>query len=300
MEQEFSYAAVRLFLHNALRVLPTFSLNEENREWVVRICQLTEGMPLGIELAAAWVRALSCQQIAQEIENSLDFLKAYARDLPERHHSLRAALDHSFDLLSDEEKTVFRRLSVFWGGFRREAAQEVAGASLESLTSLLDKSLLKRVGEERYDLHELVRQYGAFHLQSDPQDDSRTRELHSRYYAAQLERWGEKIASPRQMETLAEMDAETDNVRLAFTLVVLGYMKTRLGEFQEARHNTEESLALNRALGDYDTIVYCLVTLSYSGAEKKTGKGTYGANARINKPIPGKSRPLWMRIESPN
>lgn len=220
LERVEAYEAVQLFLQSVLRVRPSFSLNEENREWVARICQLTEGMPLGIELAAAWVRALSCQQIAREIERSLDFLKASARDLPERHRSLRAALDHSWNLLSAEEKTVFRRVSVFRGGFRKAAAQEVAGASLEGLTSLLDKSLLKRVGEERYDLHELVRQYAASHLQSDPQEDSRTHELHSSYYAAQLEQWGEKIASPRQMETLAEMDAEIDNVRLAWSWIV--------------------------------------------------------------------------------
>jgi tetratricopeptide (TPR) repeat protein len=220
LEQLESYEAVQLFLQNALRVRPSFSLNEENRKWVARICQLAEGMPLGIELAAAWVRALSCQQIAREIESNLDFLKASARDLPERHRSLRAALDHSWKLLSVEEKTVFQRLSVFRGGFRMEAVQTVAGARLEVLTSLLDKSLLKRVGEERYDLHELVRQYAASHLQSEPKEDAQTHELHSNYYAALLEGWGKKIASPRQMETLTEMDFEIDNVRLAWSWMV--------------------------------------------------------------------------------
>ena len=220
LEQIEAYEAVQLFLQNALRVHPSFRLDEENREWVVRICELTEGMPLGIELAAAWVRALSPQQIAREIENNLDFLNASARDFPERHRSLRAALDHSWNLLSKEEKTVFQRLSVFRGGFRREAAQEVAGASLEELTSLLDKSLLRRVGEEHYDLHELVHQYATSHLQSDPQEDARAHKLHSSYYAAQLEGWGEKIASPKQMEALAEMDAEIDNIRVAWNWMV--------------------------------------------------------------------------------
>jgi predicted ATPase/transcriptional regulator with XRE-family HTH domain len=220
LEDVETYEAVQLFLQNALRVHPAFRLNEKNRKWVVRICQLTEGMPLGIELAAAWLRALSCQQIAQEIESNLDFLKASARDLPDRHRSLRAALDHSWNLLSTEEKTVFQRLSVFRGGFRREAAQDVAEARLEEITSLLDKSLLKRVGEERYDLHELVRQYAASHLQSAPREDAHTHELHSSYYAAQLEGWGKTIASPRQMETLAEMESEIDNLRSAWSWMV--------------------------------------------------------------------------------
>ena len=220
LERIEAYGAVQLFLQNALQVRPTFRLNEENREWVVRICQLTEGMPLGIELSAAWVRVLSCQQIAREIESNLDFLKASARDFPERHRSLRAALDHSWNLLSKQERRVFQRLSVFRGGFRREAAQEVTGAGLEELTSLLDKSLLKRIEEERYDLHELVRQYAASHLQSDTQEDGRVHERHSSYYAALLEEWEEKIASPRQMEALAEMDAEIDNVRVAWNWMV--------------------------------------------------------------------------------
>lgn len=214
------YEAVQLFLQNALRVHPGFRLNEENQKWVVRICQLTEGMPLGIELAAAWVRVLSCQQIAREIERNLDFLKASARDLPKRHWSLRAALDHSWNLLSPEEKRVFQRVSVFRGGFSRQAVQDVAGAGLEELTSLLDKSLLRRVGEERYDLHELVRQYATSHLASDPKDEARAQARHSSYYAAQLEHWGEKIASSEQMETLAEMDAEIENVRLAWGQMV--------------------------------------------------------------------------------
>jgi predicted ATPase/transcriptional regulator with XRE-family HTH domain len=215
-----AYEAVRLFVQSALRVRPDFNLSEENREWVAKICQLTEGLPLGIELAAAWVRALSCKQIAWEIECSLDILKAYARDVPERHRSLRAALDHSFDLLSSEEKAVFGRLSVFRGGFRREAAQEVAGAGLEVLASLLDKSLLRRTREERYDLHELVRQYAASHLQSDPDEEFRTHELFSDYYAARLEAWGMQIFSQRQVEALEEMDAEIDNGRLAWDWMV--------------------------------------------------------------------------------
>jgi predicted ATPase/transcriptional regulator with XRE-family HTH domain len=220
VEHMESHEAVQLFLQSALRVDPTFRLSTENQEWVARICQLTEGMPLGIELAAAWVRAISPQQIAQEIERSLDFLKASARDLPERHRSLRAALDHSWYLLSAEEKKVFRRLSVFRGGFRREAAQEMAGSSLEEITSLLDKSLLKRVGAERYDLHELVRQYADSRLKSEPQEHDQTHEQHSNYYASQLEGWGKKMASPRQMQALAEMDFEIDNVRVAWGWMV--------------------------------------------------------------------------------
>ena len=216
-----AYEAVQLFLQSALRASPRFGLDEHNRAWVARICQLTEGIPLGIELAAAWVRVLSCQEIAREIERSHDFLKVSARNIPERHQSLRAALDHSWNLLSEKEKGVLRRLSVFRGGFRRESGQSVAGAGLEELTSLLDKSLLKRVGEQRYDLHELVRQYAEAYLQSDAREHNETRNLHSSYYALLLEQWAGQIRSPRQLEILTEIDMEMDNVRLAWSWMVI-------------------------------------------------------------------------------
>ena len=231
LERAEDYEAVQLFLQQALRANPGFSLNEKNRAGVVRICQLMEGLPLGIELAAAWVRVLSCQEIANEIESNLDFLKTSVRDFPERHRSLRAALDHSWNLLSEREKEVFRRLSVFRGGFRREAAQEVASASLEEITSLLDKSLLKRVGEERYDLHELVRHYAAAHLASEAEEHAQAQDRHSRYYVSLLEQWGEGIRGPRQMEILAEMEAEMDNVRLAGRWMTA---HPRLGEIRKS------------------------------------------------------------------
>jgi predicted ATPase/DNA-binding XRE family transcriptional regulator len=220
LEQAKAYESVQLFLQSALRANPRFTLNEANWKDVSRICSMLEGMPLGIELAAAWVRVLSCQEIANEIKKNLDFLRSSARDVPERHRSLRAALDHSWELLSLREKAVFSRLAVFGGGFCKEAAREVAGADLEEITSLLDKSLLKRVGEKRYDLHELVRQYTNTHLQSDTQQYTQTRDRHSTYYAALLEKWAGRIRSPKQVEILADMETEMDNVRRAWNWMV--------------------------------------------------------------------------------
>jgi len=213
-------SAALLFVQRARQARFNFELTPEENPAVLRICQLVEGLPLGIELAAAWVRALTCRQISVEIERNLDFLRATARDLPERHRSLRAVLDHSWDLLSDLEKEIFRRLSVFRGGFRQEAAQEVAGACLEEIVSLLNKSMVKRVGEERYDLHELVRQYAAARLQSDPQELEQTRERFIHYYAGLLDDWQKTLRSPRQLEILAEMSAEMDNVRQAWGWMV--------------------------------------------------------------------------------
>ncbi len=216
LEQVEAYGAVQLFLQNALRVNPSFSLDEKNREWVVRVCQLMEGMPLGIELAAAWVRVLSCPDIAKEIKSSLDFLKASARDIPERHRSLRAALDHSWNLLSSREKEVFQRLSVFRGGFRREAAEEVAEAGLEEITSLLDKSLLKRVSEVRYDLHELVRQYAAMRLAEDTHEQAETLDRHCVFYLEQFAGQENALNSVAQLEVVKEQSNEIGNVRIAW------------------------------------------------------------------------------------
>src|SRR5206468_1151551 len=142
------------FVKSAQRTRIGFALSEQNQVDVARVCQLVEGLPLGIELAATWVPTLSCQEIAQQIERNIDFLAASIRDLPERHRSIRAVFDHSWNLLTREERQVLQRLSVFRGGFTREAAEQVAGASLGVLSTLVAKSLVHRTADGRYDLHE--------------------------------------------------------------------------------------------------------------------------------------------------
>ena len=116
-------------------------------------------MPLGIELAAAWASTLPCSEIADEIEQNLGFLETSMQDVPERHRSLRAAFDQSWRLLSGDERRVFSRFSVFRGTFARDAAAAVAGAGLAELHGLVSKSLVRRAGLGRFELHELLRQY---------------------------------------------------------------------------------------------------------------------------------------------
>lgn len=210
-----AYSAVALFVHSARRARIDFALTAEDRPQVARICRLVEGMPLGIELAAAWSRTLSCREIAQEIERNLDFLAAVMRDAPKRHRSIRAAFDHSWNLLTGEERCALRRLSVFRGSFSREAAEPVAGASLALLSALVDKSLLQRM--ERYDLHELIRQYADLQLQTDSKEYADVYERHAAYYAARLEQWRDPLLGPRQTEVLAEMDLEIHNLRQAWS-----------------------------------------------------------------------------------
>ncbi len=162
-----SAEAVLLFLERAQQISPDFVLNEQNKAAVVRVCRLVNGMPLGIELAAAWVRVLSCNEIADEMTRSLDFLVHTDRDTNPRHHSMRAVFDSSWRLLAPAEQQVAARLAVLRGHFNRAAAQAVAGATLPQIATLIDKSLLRvappvaaatSVGV-RYEIHELLRQY---------------------------------------------------------------------------------------------------------------------------------------------
>src|SRR5262249_11348450 len=147
---------------------------------------LVGGMPLAIDLAASWVRVLSCEEIARNIEHGLDILTTTWRDVPERHRSIRAILDHSWKLLSETERAVFSRLTVFSGGFEREAAADIAGASLTDLLDLIDKALLRRTTSGRFVIHELLKQYGRDRLRRSGDDPTQTRLRHCRYYTGYL------------------------------------------------------------------------------------------------------------------
>ncbi|MDQ4075768.1 MAG: tetratricopeptide repeat protein [Chloroflexota bacterium] len=214
------HSAMQLFAERARQVQAAFVLSEATMKSVARICQLVEGMPLGIELAAAWVRTHSCDEIAQEIERSLDLLSTSLRDVPARHRSLRAAFVHSWNLLDDEERRIFRQLSVFHDGFRRDAGQAVAGASLTMLTYLVDKSLLRRGASGRYSMHLLVRQYAEERLAEVPEEQAAIRERHAAYYAAVLERHELALKGRQQREALHAIEAEIHNVRAAWGWMV--------------------------------------------------------------------------------
>jgi predicted ATPase len=209
-------SAAQLFRQRAEQVGGNVMATADEREAIWQICRLVEGLPLGLELAAAWVRTLSCQEIAQEIQRNVDILATSARDVATRHRSMRAVFEHSWALLSSEEQRALRRLAVFQGGFGRDAAEQVAGASLAQLSGLVAKSLLRRTKVGRYDLHNLVRQYALDYLRQDEQEAAVTRRQHGRYYAALLERHGAAFKGPDQPAVVAELLAELANIRLAW------------------------------------------------------------------------------------
>jgi predicted ATPase/transcriptional regulator with XRE-family HTH domain len=228
-----AYSSVALFLQAARRSEPTFALDENNQEPISRICRILDGMPLGIEMAAAWVRVLSCREIVGEIERNLDFLVAPGRNLPERHRSLRAVFDHSWKLLSQPEQDALRKMSVFSGDFSRDAVEQVTGAGLALLSVLVDKSLLERSAEGRYQLHELIRLYAASHLQMDQPAHTGTKDQHSRYYLGRLYAAGPLIKSERQNHTLLELTLDSENVRQAWEWAVhQGFLE----ELRQAGH----------------------------------------------------------------
>jgi tetratricopeptide (TPR) repeat protein len=214
------YSAVQLFLQIARKSHPGFSLLEEERPFVVSICQSLEGVPLAIELAAAWVESFSCQEIALEIERNLGLLTTSLRDAPERQRSLRAAFDHSWNLLSEEERRVFRKLSVFRGGFQRKAAERVAGASLSFLSALMHKSFLRRNAIGRYEVLEVLRQYAEKKLEQVLQERDEARNLHCEHYAEFLHQREERLIGAKQKEALEEIGKEIENVRAGWRWAV--------------------------------------------------------------------------------
>jgi predicted ATPase/transcriptional regulator with XRE-family HTH domain len=231
------YSATALFVHSARRIRMAFEIDEAEGPAVARICQLLEGIPLAIELAAAWVGMLSCAEIAAEIESNIDFLQTTMRDIPERHRSLRASFEHSWRLLSGQERAGLCRLAVFRGGFDRAAAAQVAGAELPLLASLVSKSLVRRGDDGRYDLHEVIRQFAHAHLETNEE----ARDAHSRYFlqfAAEREMALRSTPQPRAMREILD---EMDNLRAAWIwairrgqFVLLGRSVRSFGWFFEA------------------------------------------------------------------
>ena len=213
-----SYDATRLFVQSARKVQEDFTLDETNVPAVMRICQLVEGMPLALELAAGWLRILPLDDVVAEIERGLDLLEGVIQDLPLRHRSLRAVFDHSWHLLSEAERAALRKLSVVRGGFTREAAAQVADVSLPLLLSLSNKSLLKATASKRFERHPLVWQYSKEKADAYPAEQARARDRHCAYYAAFLHKLEGPIhGGDRQKEAFSGIDSEINDIRAAWS-----------------------------------------------------------------------------------
>lgn len=210
-------AGPRLFAERARRVAPRFELSPAREAAIRRICAAVGGLPLGIELAAAWVRALPLPDIADEVERTLGFLQTDTRDVPDRERSLRAAVAYSWHLLHEEERAVLRRLGAFEGGFTRSAATAVAGAEPGVLASLVDASLMELGPAGRYRLHPAVADFARHQLDDCPTVARATRRRHRRFFVSSLPSWREALTGGRnQSATLATVGQDLGNLQAAW------------------------------------------------------------------------------------
>jgi predicted ATPase/DNA-binding CsgD family transcriptional regulator len=257
------YEAVQLFLYHARRVQPHFDLANAH-ESVIRICEMAAGLPLAIELAAAWLKGLSIAHIAHAMQCNLDFLSTTTRNVEERHRSMRAVFDQSWRLLSEDERRIFARLSVFPSGFAGEAANQVAEASFSSLAALVEKALVQLESADRFGIHELLRQYGMEKLEEYGESEA-TYERHSRYFAQLMLRHETALQQPQQLATMQAIERDFDNIRLAWEwsakhqhlphlhamlngLYLFGFLGTRYRETITLFQDTLDQSAVNAPL----------------------------------------------------
>ncbi|MEJ2352409.1 MAG: BTAD domain-containing putative transcriptional regulator, partial [Anaerolineales bacterium] len=214
------YEAVKLLIQCVRMLHPDFEPGPEEASAIIRICQLVQGMPLALVLAAGWIEVLSFDEIAAEIAKSLDFLETEMRDVPERQRSVRAVFDYSWKLLTEEQQRAFMKLCVFRGGFTRQAAQAVAGASLRTLLLLVNKSWLQHAVDGHYQIHELLRQYAQEKLSKDETAWHQARTQHSAYYVNLLVEVEGAMKGPGQEQAFGTIAEEFENIRVAWYWLV--------------------------------------------------------------------------------
>jgi predicted ATPase len=224
LEHLGQYEAVRLFLERAAAVLPGFRLTAANAAGVAEVCRRLDGIPLAIELAAARMNALPVEELAARLEDRFRLLRSGSRTALPRHQTLRSLIDWSYDLLTEPERTLLRRLSVFAGGWTSEAAEAVCVGErveewevLDLLTSLVEKSLVlyeERSGEGRYRLLETVRQYARDRL-LEAAEANPIREQHLHYSVSWAEKAAAQMQETEEARWVERFEEEHDNLRAA-------------------------------------------------------------------------------------
>ena len=248
-------AAILLFLQSARRVRPNYSADFDEQQSIAEICRLVEGMPLAIELAAAWVTLMSAGEILGAIRHSLRFLESDRRGVPARHRSMEAVFDATWQRLTAAERSIFARLSVFRGGFTQDAVKFVTDADVSGLRTLAASSLVVYDHERgRYTIHELLRQYAELRLADDPDMDMSTHEAHSRFYLGLLQRRQQTLKNRGLQTDLQVLDFEVENLNRAWSWAaahghVAGILETLdgLGLYLQWRGRADEG---NAAFGD--------------------------------------------------
>ena len=213
------FSSIILFTHNAQKTYPRFS-DQNNIEAIIRICRLVDGIPLAILLASSWVRVFSCSEIASEIKKNIDFLTTSAPDIDPRHRSLRAVFENSWKLLSQEERCILRRLSVFQVAFTPKAAQEICGATPLYLSIFTDKSLLNHPQEGSFEMLATFHQYAHAKLEEDIDELVATKLKFCEFYAGLCAQKQVDLDGPNQRNAITEILSEMENIRTAWAWMV--------------------------------------------------------------------------------
>lgn len=271
LEDLESFSAIQLFVRSARRSIPDFSLTPENRKSVARICELVDGLPLGIELAASWLRILGPEEIVKEIEASTHFLESTDAQHPERHRSLRVVFQNSWNLLSEKEQSIFASLSIFRGGFTREAGEQITGIDLVVLSSLMNRSLISRVGS-LYVVHEVLRQFAYEKMTELSGLKDKIEKKYIEYYADFLRSSAGRLRSSVQAQSLAELEEQDGNIRNAWKKAVekhqihaLESMEDGLGLYFDIRGWFSEGQEL------FGEAVFSLLSDKYEARENTRG-----------------------------
>lgn len=226
LEQLSQYEAVRLFIDRALLIVPHFAVDKDNAPFIAQICYRLDGIPLAIELAAARVRMLSVEQISKRLDDRFRLLTGGARTALPRQQTLRALIDWSYSLLTENERLLLGRLAVFAGGWTLEAAEEVCAGDgidtydiLDLLTQLVNKSLVVVVehslsGETRYRMLETIRQYAREKLLDGKSGES-IRDQHLAYFVKLVQQAEPELYRSNQLFWLNKLEDEIDNIRIA-------------------------------------------------------------------------------------
>ncbi len=209
------HAAAQLFCACAERQISGWQPDADDLIAVGSICRLVHGVPLALELAASWIRTLSCREIAAEIARSLDFLQTRRRDVPAHHRSMRAVFERSWALLEPNAQHGLCRLAVFRGAFTRQAAQEVALIALPVLASLVERSLLMRSADERFVLHPLVHQFALEQLESDVAAAEQAQQRFAAWMAQFVADQTVVLESGAALKALQLLVSELENIQAA-------------------------------------------------------------------------------------
>lgn len=257
------YSSIELFLESMRRHCPQATTNESDLEKIMDICQIVAGVPLGIELAAAWVRTLSFREILSEIRKNLELLSSETRDMPGRHRSIRTVFEYSWNILDETDKSTFRDISVFRGGFTRSAVSEITGVSAFHLRSLMDKSLLQKAPDGRFEIHELLREYAREKAGENPERAEDMVNSHSEYYCGLLARNRRRIKGCEALESVAELTAEMDNIAMALHSAI----DSGRGDLLRDANATYSSFMMGRGFHTESRAFYHRAAEAFSGID---------------------------------